>query len=1080
MNGSRTALTESNGPFCFTKDGKYLDGRVAVSIEVCAPSAPLVAAALAANAGFPAGTVRLGWISARVKGGTDTIRFRGSLSGTVSFKGGAAFDGGLAVYSTGDDLRKDLDPDGKTLDAVDLPDNGVSRYVALTWAYDIQATAKGALALGAGSNIRFSAEGQRDGFFAVIRAFDVDPPACDAVQSVLDNWMLPGQVTSPDQLAPGTWLVAEVDGEFAAKLSARFGYRYSWLRNVGLAGLSGDVGLRVQAAADATIGLGASGKYILVVGRESLDPGNRIVRVRLTRMAKRGWEFALNASVGVTGKTGRLRPGDLDDLVAAVFGLHGAQIVSDLQVFRGWTDLTVPLPELFAGFVVAYVKNRLPGSAGEDLARLAEARARIRDFLDLWSELQTQVCSLLWSELRRNDGKVGSEFARFLNSLAYSSEAEIQQAIEEYLRDPASFDTLAGRWLESAVDDDLLTVLTESEKARSVGKEAASTLAILDGNVLEELVCYVNRNLHLDRLRQAIDQASLEALDPWLKATLSRFLGETPSLEGLEQVRKTLAFLDREAQSIFDSTLSALNETYSASFGVAYSSARTKSALLDIDFDFSRDAGVAGLLASVIAGEWSTVLLEGHTGVTLRKALLSHGIRRQSHVEINLPYFAGAVARLANSLSSMTVVEDGGRIFVYELGARDEIQARHKWRSNLSMSGKVLARAGDSVRAFASPAQLEDSMTWSYTFRVAFPSMRALQLRQHLQPLAAACFTRTFGESMSGDRMTVDAWVDGLERYAGQSGEGSRGCLGNTLLSLRISLPGRVVAAWQESPESARDVRYMAMSRAVQRALRRIVPLCYFQDPHRFVAAESGIAAQVLVYQSLPVSTSIILDRGEVLLDANENLYWDYRDDAERRAMIFNGITGAALLLRMEQVRGLLLETDDLREHARDYSPGRLDLLREMAFDPTGNDHLTRSLLAAEATAIRHACEAGCAMARFRNSAGADPAEALESMAQFGESVTSSFNSGLSDLFRGQGPNIRELGSLLYLEAARALDPGLDAEPSAHLEVTILRSPAPASWAADFLAGKRPVPASVAVRQSIVERPPSRVSQKTF
>ena len=1079
MDDPRKATTESNDPFHFTKDGKYLDGRAAASIEVSAPSAPLVAAALAANTRFPAGTVKLGSISARVTGGTGPIRFRGSLSGAVSFRGGAAFDGSLAVYSTADDLRKDLDPDGKTIDAIDMPDSGVSRYVVLSWTYDIQAAAKGSLALGVGASVRFSAEGQRDGFFAVIRAFDVDPPAREAVQSVLDNWMLPGQVASPDQLAPGTWLVAEVDGEFAAKLSARFGYRYNWLRNFGLAGLSGDIGLRIQAAADATIGLGASGKFILVTARESLDSGNRVVRVHLKRMARSGWEFALNASVGVTGKTGRLRPGDLDDLVAAVFGLHGTQIVKDLQMFRRWTDLSVPLPEMFAGFVAAYVRNRLAGYAGEELARLAEARARIQDFLDGWGELPAQVCSLLWFELRRNDGKLDSEFARFLRSLADSTEAGIQQAIEEYLRDPASFETLAGRWLESAVDDDLLTVISDRDKIRSVGKAAASTLAILDGNVLEELACHVNRNLHLDRVRQLLDRISLEAIDPWLKATLSRFLGENLSLEGLEQVRKTLAFLDREARSIFDSTLSALRETYSASFGAAYSSTATKSALLDVSFDFSRDPEVAGLLASVIDGDWRTVLLESRPGVTLRSAVLSHGIRRQSQVEINLPYFAGSVARLANSLSSMTVIEDGGRIFVYELGARDEIRARHKWRSNLSISGKVFAHAGDSLRTFASAAQLEDSMAYSYIFRMAFPSMRALQLRHHLQPLAAACFPRSFGDSRPGNGTTVAAWVDDLERYAGQMEGGGRGCLGNTLLSLRISLPGRAVAAWQESPESARDVRYMAMSRAVQRALRRIIPSCYFQDPHRFVAAESGIAAQVLVYQSLPVSTSILLSRGDLKLDTDEDLYWDYRDDAERRAMIFNGITGATLLSRMEQVRGLLLEIDDLRKHAQDYGPGSLDRLRETAFDPAGNDHLTRSLLAAEAMAIRHACEAGCAMARFRNSAGVDPAEALESMAEFGEKVTSTFNSGLSDLFRGQGPNIRELGSLVYLEASCALHPGLNAEPSAHLEVTVLRSPAPESWAEEFLAGKRPAAASIAVRQSVIERPPKRVSPES-
>jgi len=85
------------------------------------------------------------------------------------------------------------------------------------------------------------------------------------------------------------------------------------------------------------------------------------------------------------------------------------------------------------------------------------------------------------------------------------------------------------------------------------------------------------------------------------------------------------------------------------------------------------------------------VLLTNHRGLALRKAVLTHGIRRQSSVEINLPFFAGGAARITNALSSMTVVEDGGRLFVYELGARDEVKARHQWRSNLAISGKVFA-----------------------------------------------------------------------------------------------------------------------------------------------------------------------------------------------------------------------------------------------------------------------------------------------------------------------------------------------------------------------------------------------------
>jgi len=136
-----------------------------------------------------------------------------------------------------------------------------------------------------------------------------------------------------------------------------------------------------------------------------------------------------------------VRPGDFDDLLAAVFGIHGAQIIKEMQMFRGWTDLSIPLPGLLAGFAIAYARNQLSGYVGDEAGRLAEARARIHDFLDRWGELTDQLCSFLWAELRRNHGRPDAEFAMTLGSLAGSNDAEIQQRIEEYLRHPAAFDT---------------------------------------------------------------------------------------------------------------------------------------------------------------------------------------------------------------------------------------------------------------------------------------------------------------------------------------------------------------------------------------------------------------------------------------------------------------------------------------------------------------------------------------------------------------------------------------------------------------------------------------------------------------
>jgi hypothetical protein len=87
-------------------------------------------------------------------------------------------------------------------------------------------------------------------------------------------------------------------------------------------------------------------------------------------------------------------------------------------------------------------------------------------------------------------------------------------------------------------------------------------------------------------------------------------------------------------------------------------------------------------------------------------------------------------------------------------------------------------------------------------------------------------------------------------------------------------------------------------------------------------------------------------------------------------------------------------------------------------------------------------------------------------LAEFGAKITETFNSQLSDLFGG--PVLRALGSMIFLEAARAFDSLEDLDPVARLDVTILRSSAPKTWREDFLAAKNINPEFVALEQLIV------------
>src|SRR6201999_3796179 len=126
----------------------------------------------------------------------------------------------------------------------------------------------------------------------IIRRIPKNTSARTAITDLVNSWRLPSQVSAPNELEPGTWLIAEVDGSLALNLGAQFGYDYNWIRQAQLGGLSGDIGLRLQLAVAATFGFQASGKFAVVLSRESADER---VRLRLFKQRVKGWNFAFNA-----------------------------------------------------------------------------------------------------------------------------------------------------------------------------------------------------------------------------------------------------------------------------------------------------------------------------------------------------------------------------------------------------------------------------------------------------------------------------------------------------------------------------------------------------------------------------------------------------------------------------------------------------------------------------------------------------------------------------------------------------------------------------------------------------------------
>jgi hypothetical protein len=88
-----------------------------------------------------------------------------------------------------------------------------------------------------------------------------------------------------------------------------------------------------------------------------------------------------------------------------------------------------------------------------------------------------------------------------------------------------------------------------------------------------------------------------------------------------------------------------------------------------------------------------------------------------------------------------------------------------------------------------------------------------------------------------------------------------------------------------------------------------------------------------------------------------------------------------------------------------------------------------------------------------------NPAEALKKLAEYGAKVTEAFNSSFGGLFSGR--ELRPLGTMVFLEAARSFAPELSAgRPSAMLELTVLKEK-PSFEIGSFIDGADVPPADV-------------------
>lgn len=1036
MGGKRLILFERNKKLLSNTSGR--------GIEIVANSDPAILEALTGNTPFPDREIALGDIIVSAEGekniefssSNDKVVFRGSANASV-FSGLGVYRNSKAlldVLMLDDNITPELDPDNND------EDNGSDIFMLLRWGYDLGNTAKGSVALGGPASVTFGADGKREKVFAVIRKLPRNTGVLDAVHETVNSWILPSQIQSIDDLEPGTWIVTEVESDVTLSLGGQFGYDFNWVREAREGGLTGDIGLRLQLGVDVALGFQAGGKFALMIGRDSENPTRKKLRLRLFKQRIKGWNFAMDTGVTVAGDFTEFSK-NFDDFIKAVFGIHGTQVVKELEVIEKWTDHSHDISKLLGGLSLGYFKKLVQDITGIDpAAAFHDAKARLLDFLKIWRDLDHVIATQLWKLAEDRTGSGLEDVRKLLEKISEEDEESTRLFLREKITNVNYFQTTTGQFLLSLVPgESILTILSHSGTPGRLQGAAQKTIKIFDGGQLEEVFVnlqqVIGKRLDLDKIEQIVSETELEELDEWMKLKLSRFLGKNLDRSGLadlDEIRRTIHLLLDKRRAFYENSLKALKRKYELNFNSTYQKTTAGEALIDVSFNF--DKGDPGeLLRQALNGRFDRLMVEKHPGIKLHKATLTHAIDRNSSVEVSFPFYKSSISHINSSLAKVNAVdEDEGRILIYELGTTDVVVRKNLRTSTLAIGGYLIAE-GNQVRIHSTNA-----LTYSYTFRQASKNMKRADLQYQLKPYVNVYFPSAFSAPRNSTASaSFDTWLGDLDKTIDQIEYNGTDNFGHTLFSLEMSLSSKIASSWLNTPSNRKAAEYMNMSRALQAKLKELIPLYYFKDVENYNNIRP--ASFLLAYAAIPPSTSVQMSRGRLkMINTDMEVYWNWPDRNLQAAMLNNSSTAARLSVLLQQACSRLKATPGMERKARFYDPAQLTRFLENVVNDRHSESYFRSLFFVEASIIQGAYKAALKMSEFVKESGTKPSDAVKTLADFGSEITRAFNKNIKSTFGGD--EIRPLGTIMFLEAALALDPGLSrVESIAILDLIVLK-----------------------------------------
>ena len=1033
-------------------DEKFLDGDGAVALEIAAHSEGITPALLTA----PVADTKLNFAEITLKGKANAdIRFLGN--GTATFKGTGSAYAGIAINPDPAALLGPMEVIGDT--GFSLTADAANTFAVLRWGANADATANGSLALASapGATLTFDAQGHGEALSAVVCELPRTATVVEVLEKTVLGWRLPVHIRSAADLMPGTHIIAEAGGSIALQVAAQFGHDFNWIRRVQVgadekaATLKGDVGLKLQLGLQAAVNLKAQGKFAIVVSRESLDESSKQLRVRVFKLKMNGFGCALSANAVAQGSQTVL-PEDYRDLVKAVLGTHGLQVLKDIET---WTDPAKPLPQLLADAGEKYTNELLISVTGKDLD---QAKAMLTNLIAKWNTLPHTTASMIFKLVEQ--GKPLDEIGKVAGEIANAQDVpEAQQVIRKLLDDTGVFRGAGMQWLESLAPEGVMALVREVEKIPQVKTAATVVNQFLSEKGLEDLLGKLQKELEARTGLGAIDALTKDnfaGADKLLMTKLTAFLAKQPVFQEVDALRKKIHELMGKAQPFYEKALKAIGQQYNLQFNAAWERTTTGTALMDVKFDDPAPDNPAGqALKKAIAGDFADILAKVVPGVTLAHAALSHGVKRTASASLTLPLIEARGDWINESLAKYDAMDvDNGRIVAYDLNAQDtnvvNRLSRLFGKKNFDLvTLAVTAHIPEFIQGSGiavhprTEAEKTAAATAMYSIRTGVKNMKRADLEHTLQPFATTFLPKVFSDGGS-----VQRWVG-----AGKLLETP----GNTLVSMDVTIPSAPLVWLRKAPEKRKDALYLEMSRTIQERLRQLIPFLYLGDPSKFDATQP--ASVMLLYKSMPAANSIKIE-GETITPTKDDLYWDPRSQDQFDLMTRlakQGRFGHELSVAETRLRALGMD-----HTAGFYGKDSLDSRFHDAVTLGGTlsrDNVLGNLLQAERNLIDTAVNAGTEIAKFRALSKTDPKEAVEHLTSFGSLITEAFNHALPSVFEGRA--LHQLGALVMMAAASALDPSVQLGTDALLDVTVIGKelpdpvPAPEIAAADILAEQR-------------------------